>query len=574
VRRQTFFSLLGFLLWFPPATHAWEIASFETEVRVHEDATATVTETIVADFTGEERHGLFRDIPIHYLDRAGGHFLLRLRVREVTDALGRPWPWRLESSGRYRRIRIGDPDRTVTGEQTYRLVYTVERGAVRFFPDHDECYWNLTGNEWAVPLRRVRAAIELPAQSADVRAVAYVGGYGSTERLQTALELTRVLLEPPRPFQPYEGLTAAVSWGKGAVRPPDAARVLGWWLEDNWVYGLPLLVLGVMLWLWRRLGRDPQPGAQVVQYEPPDRLTPAEVGTLLDQEVHLPDITSTVIDLAVRGYLRIEPIESALFGIARARDYKLVKLKAWEADGTLKPHEREILTGLFGAVKASVELSDLEQVFYERLPKIRQHLYAGLVRAGYFAGSPEQVRRTYFAAGIVLGPLLTFGLMALQRWQQHVMGAGPVIAGICSGLIVLAFSRAMPRRTLRGAQATGQVFGFREFLWRTDQDRLKRMGSDAQLFERMLPYALAFGVADHWARAFEGLYTRPPSWYAGRWERFSTRDFSQTLDRTTTSMNRAFASAPRGSSSSFGGGGGGGGGFSGGGGGGGGGGAW
>lgn len=562
----------------PATARAWEIASFETRVDVHADATATVTETIATDFTGEDRHGIYRDIPIHYADRAGQHFVLRVRVREVADPSGRPWPYRLETAGRYRRIRIGDPDSTVTGLQTYQIIYDVQRGAVRFFPDHDECYWNLTGNEWVVPIRRVRAEIQLPLAATDLRAAAFIGAYGSTEALD-AVEAGqgRVVLEPSRPFQPYEGLTAVVSWAKGAVHPPSAAQVLGWWLQDNWVYGIPLLVLLAMLWLWNARGRDPRPvRSQVVEYTPPDALTPAEIGTLMDQKANLQDITSTVIDLAVRGYLTIQPIEGGRWG--RTRDYTLTCINPWFDDKRLRSHERELLKGIFGMIGdragKTVKLSDLDNVFYTHLPTLREQLYLELIGAGYIDGHPDKVRSRYMVLGVVIGGALFWILQATQPWHQ-VLGVASALAAILSGLIVIGFSFFMPRRTLKGAQATDRIFGFLEFLRRTDEDRIRRI-NDPKLFERLLPYALVFGIAEQWARVFEGLYTQPPSWYQGRWDTFSTRHLSRDLNRMSSSMGQTFTSAPRssGSSGSWGGSGGGGGGFSGGGGGGGGGGAW
>jgi hypothetical protein len=577
--------MMGRLVWcgvlvslaFPSLAFAWEIDRFETQVAIHPDGTATILETIVADFTGESRHGIYRDLPIHYTDRAGQHFTLRLTVREVTDQAGGAWRVQQESFGRYRRLRIGDPDVTVTGLQTYRITYTVERGVVRFFPDHDECYWNLTGNEWAVPMRRVRAEILLPAPAADVRAMAYVGGYGSTQRLEAVeVQSTRVILEPSQVFGPYEGLTAVVAWEKGLVRPPSSTQVLRWWAADNWVYGVPLLVLLGMIWLWHVRGREPHTDrSQVVEYAPPDELTPAEVGTLMDQRANLRDITATVIDLAVRGYLRLEPQRGSFLGTSWVSDYRLVSLKAWEPDPAIKPHERALLKGLFGRPGVAKDLSDLKDVFYQYLPEIRTHLYTGLVKAGYFDSHPEHVRTTYVITGCTLGGVLWIGLHLLEQRPQ--MSLAMTLASALVTLIILIFSRIMPRRTRKGAKTTDRIFGFLEFLRRTDQDRIRRL-NDPSLFERCLPYALAFGVAEQWARAFEGLYTQPPSWYRGDWDTFSAHRLGRDLDHAASSMGRTFTSAPRssngGSSGSWGGSGFGGGGFSGGGGGGGGGGAW
>lgn len=544
---------------------AWEIASFETQVDVRSDATATVTETILANFTGESRHGIYRDIPVHYADRIGQHVRLRLRVREVTNRLGQPWPYRLEQAGRYRRIRIGDPDLVVSGLQTYRIAYDVQRGAVRFFPDHDECYWNLTGNEWAVPMRRVRAEIALPPAAREVRAMGFLGGYGSTDQLRDT-ELRdlghRVILEPARSLQPYEGLTAAVAWSKGVVHPPALGRVAGWWIEDHWVYGIPLLVLAVMGWVWHARGRDPHPArTQVVQYEPPEGLSPAEVGALMDQRVHVRDLTSTIIDLAVRGFLRIEPLGG---------DYRLVSLNGLSEAMRLKPHERTFLQHLFSAnwnAGEAVKLSDLKESFYEHLPGLSEHVYAGLISAGYLDGHPKEIRTAYTVGGAIAGGVLWAGLGALQPWHQ--LPPGPLaVAAILSALVIMVTGLAMPRRTLKGAQVTDRIFGFLEFLRRTDQDRIRRI-NDPSLFERCLPYALAFGVAQRWAKAFEGIATQPPSWYSGQWDTFSPARLGRDLDRATASMSSALSSQPRSSGSGVGGGG-----FSGGGGGGGGGGAW
>ena len=449
----------------------------------------------------------------------------------------------------------------------------MSRGAVRLFPDHDECYWNMTGNEWAVPIRQIRAEIRLPQPVQQLRAVAYVGAYGSTEQLrELELRPNGVVIAPTRALGNYEGVTAAVGWEKGIVHPPSAGQVVVWWAQDNWIYGLPLVVLAVMLWLWSVKGRDPRlPRSRVVEYQPPAGLTPAEAGTLFDQRVDLRDITSTVIDLAVRGYLRIEPEAG---GVLHRADYQLVNLKPWADDPALKPHERLILDGLFDQPLASVRLSDLDETFYQHLPAIRDTLYTTLIQTGQLDGNPDQVRHGYLIGGVALGLVLWWGLRALHPWHQ--LPPLPILfAAISSGAIVCALSASMPRRTVLGAATTDQVLGFVEFLQRTDQDRIRRM-NDPSLFERCLPYALAFGVAARWAKLFEGIYTTPPSWYVTDHGGFSSMRFTHELDRTTSRMQTSFTSQPRASGGSSGswGGGGFGGGSSGGGGGGGGGGSW
>ena len=194
------------------------------------------------------------------------------------------------------------------------------------------------------------------------------------------------------------------------------------------------------------------------------------------------------------------------------------------------------------------------------------------MKAGYLDSNPENVRTAYMVLGGLVGAGMWLGLQASQSWHQLPPLATAFASGL-SALVIVCFSWAMPRRTLKGARATDKIFGFVEFLRRTDQDRIRRI-NDPSLFERCLPYALAFGVASQWARVFEGIYTQPPTWYAGNWDTFSANRLGHDLNRATTSMGQSFTSTPRSSSSWGGGGFGGGGGFSGGGGGGGGGGAW
>jgi uncharacterized membrane protein len=565
--RRSNLSLLCLFFLLPTTLHAWEIARFETRVQIHPDSTATVVETITADFSGEEKHGIYRDIPLNYVDRFGQRFRMRLTVLDVTSESGGKWRYKLESLAGYRRIRIGDPDKTITGIQTYRITYEVQRGAVRFFSDHQECYWNLTGNEWAVPIRSSYGEIALPPGVQNVQATGYVGSYGSKELLsRIAVRENVASFDPVRSFQPYEGMTAAVSWTGPVVQKPPFWKSLIWFLEDNAIYAIPVLFLFGMLSLWKSKGREFNLQRSVaVQYEPPKDLRPAEVGTMTDQCADLRDITSTVIDLAVRGYLRIKPLPKSFLG---KQDYELESLKAWQTESEIRPYENKTLNALFSQVGATIKLSDLNEVFYKDLASIRDAVYKGLVNAGYFDANPAETRNYYLVGGLgtAIGLVL---LLQFLNIQQYWTTLSIFIVSILSGIIVALIGQWMPRRTLKGATLLHEISGFAEFLKRADQDRLRRM-NDPTLFERGLPYALALNLVNQWSKAFEGIYMQPPAWYVGNWNDFSAPRFGRDLNSISSSMGQTFTSQPRSSGSS----GFGGGGFSGGGSGGGGGGSW
>ncbi len=558
--------LFSCLFLFAPSARAWQIRSFDIHVSIDAHAAAVISETIQADFGYEQKHGIFRDIPIHYSDPGGQHFKMRLHVLSVTDEAGRSWHYTLESEGRYQRIRIGSKDQLVTGLQTYRILYKVTRGAVRFFKDHDEFYWNLTGNEWAVGMDRVRAEIDFLMPVSNLRVQAFRGIYGSAQKVpEIRLNSDSIILQPQSFFSPYEGLTAAVAWDKGAVEEPSLIGKFWAWIQDNWVFSIPLVILAGMLRLWQLRGRDPKTGRSIeARYEAPCGLSPGEAGVLMDQRADMRDITSSVIDLAVRGYLKITPLPKTFLS---KQDYLFENTRSWIGDGTLKSHERAILEGIFSIPLKEMRMSDLEQKFYITAAEIKRDLYSGLVKDGYFDSNPETVRTGYFGFGIVLGVLLMAGLSALYPFLQ-ISPEVCILVSILSAAVILVFAQIMPRRTMKGAMAADEISGFVEFIKRADEDRLKRI-NDPSLFEKGLPYALAFGVVSQWTHAFENIYTSAPQWYGGTWSTFSPVNFGNDLNTTVSSMGNAFVSQPSSSSSGFGGGG-----FSGGGGGGGGGGSW
>lgn len=578
--------LLGVML--PATAHAWDIHRFSSVVEVLLDGRLEITETVDVDFGQEARHGIYRDIPVEYTDRLGQPSRLDWTLLGVTNAHGVAQPYTLSREGWSQRVRIGSPQATVRGRQAYLIRYRIE-GALNRFPEHDELYWNVTGNEWAIPIQEARVLVRLPASvdPALIRATAFTGVSGS--RAQDAAvvigEDRTITCTTTRSLSAYEGLTIIVGWPVGIVSVPPRRQPIaesswrqplapqpswsepygGWFaLNGAGLVGLPLLAfLGMYGW-WRRRGKEfPGRESLVVEYEPPDGLRPAEVGALIDDRIHPRDITASVIDLAVRGYVAIEPVGTTLWG-SSAKDYRFIRRKTFQGDATLLPHEQRILKELFGTTRDSRLLSDLEMEFYKELPAIQTAVYEQLIRQGYLDSQPAHVRRRYWIAAVVLG-FVGWGLTI----TLFVAGWG--IGLIVSAIILGVFGYFMPRKTIKGRQAVDRIRGLEEFLSRTDRDRIGRM-NPKELFERLLPYAMALGVANRWAAAFEGLYTTPPSWYLGESPTtFSSGEFVGRLNQATHSMASTFASAPRTAASSgssgFGGGGSSGGGFGGGGGG-------
>ncbi len=555
-----------------PTTQARDltIQRFDETVTVNPNGTIEVTEIIEARFTGFW-HGIYRTIPVEYDSPQHLNYSLLLEPLSVTDDDGHPLKYEQKREGRYLKFKISVPDAQDT-TKTVLLRYRI-LNAIRFSDDHDELYWNVTGGEWDAPIRSASAKIELPDGVTGLHAIAFTGAYGSREsdaQVETTGNIVQVSANHPLSYR--EGLTVVAGWDKGFVHPPSTAAIIALFLRSNWPLFLPGAAFFIMLWLWWTRGRDPERGSIAVQYEPPDKLTPGECGTLVDNEAAMRDITATLVDLAVKGYLTIEQKdESHLLGLTHSKEYIFhLKRPPTEWSG-VRPHELEMLSALFddGSI-TSVKLSDLQNHFYTHLPAIRSRIFDALMADGYYLHRPDTVRQGYIGAGIVIGILLfVFGgaLGAATGVAQFTWA----LAAIITATVICIFGWFMPARTLSGARTFEKVLGFEQFLERVESDRLERIVKTPEMFEKFLPYAMALRCEKKWVAAFAGIAMQPPQWYSGPYgSGFVPYMFVNDLNVTSAQASSVMASAPRSSSggSGFGGGGFSGGGFGGGGGGG------
>ena len=544
------------------------IQEFVADVEVGADGGLLVTETIQPRFTGSW-NGLYRTIPVEYRTPQGFRYQLRLDVESVTDESGAPLRYESSRERHYRKLKIWIPG-AVDTVKTVVVRYRVLNG-LKFFEEHDELYWNVTGDEWEVPIERARAVVRLPAGVAGIRSYAFTGGYGSQESAARITTVgTTLTIETTRALNFREGVTVAIAWNPGVVARPTRADKTRDFVLVNAVLLIPLVVFGLMFRLWRRHGRDPSRQPVAVQYEPPGALTPAEVGTLVDNSPDMRDITATVVDLAVRGFIKIkETQEDRFLGLGTKTEYALQLLRADGEWKGLRRHEDALLRALFGRTAGpvaapgaaapvidEVSIDDLKNRFYKHVPEIKERIFSQLIDKGYYLRRPDRVRATFYVlAGIVaIGGSVASGIAEA--------GAAPFVASILSGVIIGVFGHFMPARTIQGARALEGALGFEEFLDRVESDRFNRVVKTPALFEKFLPFAMALGVERNWAKAFEGIYTSQPDWYAGTHHgAFGPRVFAASLANLSSNAGTAMTSAPR----SSGGSGSGGGGFSGGG---------
>ncbi len=547
------------LLAAPLFARSWEIARFDARYTIGDDGAVLIEEEIHPSFSGSF-NGILRDIPVEYPGPDGTAYKLILKVDSVTDETGQKI--KFEQSTRTERVAGGDYHQFLVlkiyaggtdTERTVRITYR-SPNAVRFFKDHDEFYWNVTGNDWKVPINSASAFVALPSAAAgQFKSQAFTGAYGAKGKDAVAnIDGSNINFQTAEPLLPRSGLTIDIWIPKGILKQPSWFTHALWFVGANPGVLLPVWAFAVMFGLWFWKGRDPDPGISVApMYEPPKGLTPAEAGTLLADNIEARDITSTLIDLAVKGYLKIiEHDEKVLF--ITHKDYTLRLMKPRPEWQNLAPHETEVLQNIFPKVTAEeTTLSSLKNRFYIALPSIRQEIMESLKAKELYSTDPDS------AKGLALVGVLAIFLPFL--WL-HMTGAirllnSPLVLAVgvlLSGLIIFLFGRQLSAKTIRGARTRVACLGFKEFMTRVDGDRIKRMPPDT--FEKFLPYAMAFGVEQHWAKAFQGLLTEPPSWYVG--SGYGTPGlmwtpllFTNSMNSFTSSAFESFSAAPQASSS-------------------------
>ena len=572
--------LAGFTAASPAEARSEEIISYDSFISVKADSSLVVTETIEVYAAGQQiKRGIYRDFPTIYKRKNGSKVVVGFKVLSVTKN-GYPEPYHIRRHVNGKRVYIGKEECFLSpGVYTYAIMYETTR-QIGFFDDHDELYWNVTGNDWAFPIQKAAASVELPAGAAEsiMNVDGFTGIQGSMERaFRVEAGIFGPNFETTRMFRKKEGLTVFVSWAKGHVRPPGPAARLAYFLHDNEALILPNIFLALVffyyLFVWHLVGKDPKKGTIIPLYHPPERMSPSAMRYLMHMGYDQKAFTASVIQMAVKGAIRIEEEEptglTALVGSLARTAYVLKKIGV--NNKALNPVERKVLAKLFGASQ-SLSLTNTNHTFIKAAIDEQKKGLARQVEDVYFYGN-----KSYFYKGFFFSIVGGAGLFSfLVHRTGGIIGFGEFFPWFAVVGCNYLFFRLLKAPTMQGRKVMDQIEGFGMFLGVTEKERLNLLNppeKTPELFEKCLPYALALNVEQKWAEQFTKVLQRAmqegysPSWYVGRsWLRMDCGGFSSSLGSSFLSAI-ASSSTPPGSSS-------GGSGFSGGGGGGGGGGGW
>jgi hypothetical protein len=551
------------------------IISYQSDVSIHPDSTMTVTETITVWADGENiKRGIYRDFPIEYRTPAGRRYVTSFDVLNVTRN-GEPEDYFIKRMDNGRRLYIGDKDVLIPH---YTITYNTDK-QLGLFGVHDELYWNVTGNGWMFPINSVTATVHTPGGAAIERVEAYTGPQGSkgTDYEASVNGDGSATFSTTRPLKAYEGLTVVTAWPKGFIEGPSGIMKAAYlWRDNRHIILAVLCILILILYymaVWAKVGRDPRGGHIVVLYDPPDRLSPAAMRHIREWGFDAKAFTSVLMNLAVKGLISIEQ--------AGDKKYRIKRTRLAVGPGlALSSGELKVLNSLFTGYRSSIDLGSYSSAVVSAYEGLKDTLKSEYT-ARYFLHNTDYVwpGLAVTIAGIalcyiefrvaednlfvpiialfLLTPLaIGLGRFFLETWGSFFYSPGLqkfvitfwisiftlFILGMNIAVWVVMFSQElaitvvvfvlmtiniafyflMKAPTLYGRRVMDRIEGFRVFLKVAEEDRLNMLNPPErtpELFERLLPYAIALGCENEWADQFKGavmesmIEERAGTWY-------------------------------------------------------------
>lgn len=572
--KKSILTIIFLLLFLPFSAHArnkadiydWYIKDFNSQIIVNQDSSLDITETIVADCGNlPDKHGIYRIIPSVSYGEDGEIFKTPIKIKSINNGKGDSYEYQTSNNSKDNTltIKIGSPNYTVSGENTYIISYKVDN-AIRFTNDKfDELYWNLNGNFWQLQIDNYSADIIFPEtfDSSLSEVNVYYGSHGSAELSENFKWQTKnhLYIASNGRLLEGQGITSSITYPKGLFEPyvaPFYDRFA--WL---WLIILPLLFFILCYKIWQKNGRDPQINPTVApEFEIPEDLNPIDMGMIIsDGKFNNKYLTASIVNLAVKGYLIIEKIDTS--GIIKIKEYNFKKTGSVNLP-PLTPSEEKLYERLFGNTD-EISTSSLKNKFYVEIPKIQSSSMDYLSSKKWIIKSSR-----YWQLGFIVFSISLFIFSFITMDFNYYFGYGL----LASSIIIFFFSFVMTKRSIEGARLFKRILGFKLYMSKAEKYR-QQFNEKENIFEIFLPYAIVFGITGLWIKQIRNIYGEKyinsfhPIWFIGTGQSFNFNSFTSEMKNLSSNIGNTIAQSPSSGGS-------GGGGFSGGGGGGGGGGGW
>lgn len=561
-----------------------EIVSFTSDMYLTRNKSQasilSIEENIVVNFpTDNKYHGILRAIP----EQFSGH-TVSLQINSVTNEKDQPIPYTTYFSNHNRVLKIGDANKFVVGELHYRIKYK-QHNVMRFFGDHDEFFWDINGDQWNQIFQQAVGRVHIPADiTPDLlkqqRCLAGITGHNDVECQinRQSKDNETIITVRANDLVATQSISVALAFKKGTfkqgieVAKEQALGVINYGVSAV-LLALPPLFSGVYMYrLWRTRGRDPT-GRKVIvpQYEPPKDLNVLTSDYISKEELDQKAITALVVELAIKRYINIYEIPKSSF--LSKKDYQLELI----SDHSALPLDVKRVVELFflhsPVVGEKILLSDLAKpsnrtMVVAKIKKLNKTLGSELKMLHYFSNNPATIKLKYRSRGALM---IGVGAAAIFiSLVVHVLPLGAIGFGLVeAGIIWVIGSKFMPARSSKGVEVREYLLGLRDYIKMAEAERLKFSQSPdgaikepiptvkaqdpdqkVQLFERLLPYAMIFGLEKKWAKQFQSIYDKPPDWYGGDINKFNVVYLASSLNNFSQSSSATVFSAPSSSSRS------------------------
>ncbi len=507
----------------PAQVDAEEIRSFQSEIRIQSDSSIKVQETFVYDPQESPPRSVYRIFPLRNQTVGGASPRCVVKMNSVTDQFGNPISFSEARLGDNLSVRLGRPKGAQQGEPVSYIITYSAWHTFRYLNGTAEFCWNATGSSWPVELKNVTVNVWFPDNGQSNRPLGvecYVESPDGTRKGTQLINTSAVTLTTDT-VGAGESFSVLIGFPENMVRHESLLDKVDLWLDDWWLAVLlPVMCatgLGIVWWYSGRDALVPRADSEVAATAkndggssqplmPPGLLTPAELGTIIDEQCDIEDVMSTLIDLAVRGVLKIKETDGGGNSSA-VHDYEFVKLSSPDS-GRLAPHEEKLLELLFPTNEVQPKLSELRLRFFARLNPITDAIYQNLTNGGYFRGNPKNIRNSYCVLGASLG---FFGITVAIVFPQFIATS---IGLILCGLITFSAAGAMPARTAQGTRARKSILEFKQRLKSISSAELNTLAeADPAIFERLLPHALVLGAVDQWSEKCLAITPGNIAWY-------------------------------------------------------------
>lgn len=536
------FSLFFLLITSIFADAGYIIDNYNVDIKIDEKSIYSVEESIRVDFL-QPRRGIYRVIPEEFNGR-------EIKISDIkTNA-----PTVAKDEGNYIYLRMGDPNRYITGIKDYIIKYRYNIGWDRD-SNFDEVYYNLIGNDWDTDIKKVEFKIELPKKFDANRVNFTVGPYGSrdTEGVKWRVDGNTIVGYTTVTLKPKESVTIALPLPEGYFNFTEEKII--YFIFKGVLYLIYLIIPLIAIGLLKKY-RDKESVIQTVEFYPPDGLTPTEVGYYIDGIIHSKDLTSLIFYWANMGYLKINELKKS--GIFTSGEFEIEFLK--ERLDSKKDFEKYMYNAL-SAYKNSenrVNIRDLRNKFYKHIDKAAEILEIDLIMNKKTLYSSKSLRAgNTMRTSILFIAAASFGYFYYFGITQGVSTLITVICGMVSALVTLAISGKIKSKTEYGMEIYGRILGFKRFLETAEKRKLEMLlEENPSYFYNILPYTIVLGVSDIWADKFKDLVVEPPQWYGGSsvGDAFVLGMFMGSFNNSLSAFNDTMLSAPK-APSNFGGGG-------------------